>query len=445
MKLLMVSLGCDKNLVDSEKMLGALTSHGYTLTDDEQEAEIAVVNTCCFIEEAKKESIENILDVARLKEEGNLKALVVTGCMAQRYRDEILDEFPEVDSIVGTTGYDQIAEACDEALKGVRAKFMRDISEDPEALSERVITTGGFYSYLKIAEGCDKNCTYCAIPAIRGHYRSVPMEKLLTEARELAERGVEELILVAQDTTLYGQDLYGEKSLHKLLRELCKIEGFRWIRILYCYPEEIYPELIDTIAEEEKIVHYLDLPVQHASDAILKRMNRRTTQADLRTLVETLRSRIPDIVLRTTLITGFPGETEEDHEILKAFISDMKFDRLGVFTYSKEEDTPASRMKPQITKSVKLRRQKELMELQQGISLKANENRVGRVYEVMVEGRLPEEDVVLARTYGDTPQVDGYVFINTDLDLMTGQFVKVRITEASEYDLIGEIEDESAE
>ncbi|MDO4614842.1 MAG: 30S ribosomal protein S12 methylthiotransferase RimO [Lachnospiraceae bacterium] len=445
MKLLMVSLGCDKNLVDSEKMLGSLTSHGYTLTDDEQEAEIAVVNTCCFIEEAKKESIENILDVARLKQEGKLKALVVTGCMAQRYREEILEEFPEVDSIVGTTGYDQIAEACDEALKGIRAEFMRDISDDPEETGGRVITTGGFYSYLKIAEGCDKNCTYCAIPSIRGHYRSVPMEKLLKEARELAEKGVEELILVAQDTTLYGQDLYGEKSLHRLLKELCEIDGFRWIRILYCYPEEIYPELISTIASEEKIVHYLDLPIQHASDSVLKRMNRRTNQADIRRIVETLRGSIPDIVLRTTLITGFPGETEEDHEILKEFISDMKFDRLGVFTYSKEEDTPASRMKPQITKAVKLRRQKELMQLQQGISLKANEDRVGRVYEVMVEGRLPEEGVVLARTYGDTPQVDGYVFINTDLDLMTGQFVKVLITEASEYDLIGEIVDESAE
>ena len=438
-KLFFVSLGCDKNLVDSERMLAILTARGFELTDDEYEADAAVVNTCCFIEDAKKESIEKIFDLARLKEEGKLKALVAAGCMAQRYRDEILEEIPELDAIVGTTATDSIAKAVEDALKGTKSSCMRDISTDPPAAGGRIVTTGGHYAYLKIAEGCDKNCTYCAIPRFRGHYRSFPEEDLIREAETLAEGGVKELILVAQETTLYGTDRCGRKTLHELLTRLCRIEGIEWIRLLYCYPEEIYPELIETMAREEKICNYLDLPVQHASDRILRKMNRRTTEADLRQLVRTLRERIPDIVLRTTLITGFPGETEEDHRILMDFVRDLRFDRLGVFTYSKEEDTPAARMKPQVPAKVKKARYAELMSLQQGISFEKNREKVGQVFEVFVEGSIPEEGTMIGRTRGDAPQVDGYIFFHSKRDLMTGDLVRVRASSASQYDLQGDL------
>lgn len=405
MKLLMVSLGCDKNLVDSERMLGILTAHGYEVTDDEGEAEAAVVNTCCFIEEAKNESISQIFELARLKDTAKLKALVVSGCMAQRYKDEILEEIPEIDAIVGTTGLDSIAKAVDDALAGKRDAIFNDISADPDIESgSRIITTGGHFAYLKIAEGCDKRCTYCAIPDIRGHYRSYPMENLLDEAGQLADKGVKELVLVAEETTLYGTDIYGKKMLHVLLKKLCRIPGIHWIRILYCYPEEIYPELITVMAEEPKICHYLDLPIQHASNRVLKRMNRHTTKEDLIALVKRLRQQIPDIYLRTTLITGFPGETEEDHRELMDFVEDLRFDRLGVFPYSKEEGTPAEKMKPQIEKEVMDRRLDELMTLQQGISLENGRDRVGTVLECVVEGALPEEDVYVCRSYGDAPQ-----------------------------------------
>ena len=445
MKLLLISLGCDKNLVDSEKMLGALTAGGYELTDDEQEAEIAVINTCCFIEDAKKESIETIFELTPYKEAGTLKAIIVTGCMAQRYREEIEAEIPEVDAIVGTTGYDEIVAACDAALSGRHTAVVKDASTDPAMKEKRVVTTGGFFAYLKIAEGCDKHCTYCAIPKMRGSYRSFPMEELLAEARDLADRGVRELILVAQETTLYGTDLYGRKCLHELLRKLVRIEGIRWIRLLYCYPEEIYPELIDVIAEEPKICHYLDLPIQSASDTVLRRMNRKTDRQELRELILTLRERIPDIVLRTTLITGFPGETEEEHEETLRFVEEMRFDRLGVFLYSKEEGTPAERMHPQIRKYVKKRRMNEIMKLQQKISLEKNEARIGEELEAFVEGALPEEGVCVTRTYGDAPQVDGCLFLNTERTLMTGDIVRVRVTGASEYDLIGELAEEEEE
>ncbi|MCI6173180.1 MAG: 30S ribosomal protein S12 methylthiotransferase RimO [Clostridiales bacterium] len=441
MKLFMVSLGCDKNLVDSERMLSLLADHGFELTDDENEAEVAVVNTCCFIDEAKKESIDQIFELANLKKTACLRVLVAAGCMAQRYRDEILQEIPEIDATVGTTGLDGIADAVDAALRGQKNAHISDISKDPPLRpGRRVLTTGGHFAYLKIAEGCDKHCTYCAIPSFRGAYRSFPMEDLITEAEEIASRGVRELILVAQETTLYGTDLTGRPILHELLKRLCRIEGIEWIRILYCYPEDIYPELIDVMASEPKICHYLDLPIQSGSDSVLKRMNRHTTSDEIRRLVGRLRERMPDIVLRTTLITGFPGETEEEADETLAFVRDMKFDRLGVFMYSREEGTPAAQMKPQLTKAVKKRRMDAIMSLQQGISLEKNIGRKGMELDVFVEGSLPEEDglVYAGRGYGDAPQVDGFIFFTALREHVTGDFVRVRVTEASAYDLRGE-------
>ena len=439
MKLHMVSLGCDKNLVDSERMLGILSARGFVLTDEEAEAEVAVVSTCCFIDDAKKESIDRIFELARLKETGKLKVLIAAGCMAERYQDEILEEIPELDAIVGTTGIAGIAQAVESALAGTKGRFFRDISSDPSLPENtRVVTTGGHYAYLKIAEGCDKHCTYCAIPSFRGHYRSFPMESLIKEAETLAEGGVRELIIVAQETTVYGVDLYGKKMLHELLKKLCRIDGIHWIRVLYCYPEEIYPELIDVMAQEEKICHYLDLPIQHAADSVLKRMNRRTDENDLRELVTHLRSRIPDIVLRTTLITGFPGETEEEHETLMSFIRDMQFDRLGVFMYSREEGTPAAKMKMQVRAADKKKRYAEIMTAQQGISLQRHKERIGTETEVFVEGTLPEEHVTIGRSYADAPTLDGFVFFRSPKEHVSGDFVKVRITGASAYDLEGE-------
>ena len=439
MNILFISLGCDKNLVDSEVMLGLLDKKGYQIVDSEEDADIIVVNTCCFIHDAKEESIQTILEMAEYKKEGKLKALIVTGCLAQRYQQEIIDEIPEVDAVLGTTSYDHIVEAVEEALAGNGHVILEDVDALPDVKEKRLVTTGGHYAYMKIAEGCDKHCTYCIIPKLRGNYRSVPMEKLLAEAKDLADQGVKELILVAQETTVYGKDLYGEKSLHKLLRELCKISGIQWIRILYCYPEEIYDELIQTIKEENKVCHYLDLPIQHASDAVLKRMGRRTSKAQLVEIIEKLRKEIPDISLRTTLITGFPGETQEQHEELKDFVDEMEFDRLGVFTYSPEEDTPAATMTEQIPEEVKEDRQAELMELQQEIAFDLAEDMVGREVLVMIEGKVADENAYVGRTYKDAPNVDGLIFINTDEELMSGDFARVRVTGALEYDLIGEL------
>ena len=436
MNILFISLGCDKNLVDSEVMLGLLDKKGYQIVDSEEDADIIVVNTCCFIHDAKEESIQTILEMAEYKKEGKLKALIVTGCLAQRYQQEIIDEIPEVDAVLGTTSYDHIVEAVEEALAGNGHVVLEDVDALPDVKEKRLVTTGGHYAYMKIAEGCDKHCTYCIIPKLRGNYRSVPMEKLLAEAKDLADQGVKELILVAQETTVYGKDLYGEKSLHKLLRELCKISGIQWIRILYCYPEEIYDELIQTIKEENKVCHYLDLPIQHASDAVLKRMGRRTSKAQLVEIIEKLRKEIPDISLRTTLITGFPGETQEQHEELKDFVDEMEFDRLGVFTYSPEEDTPAATMTEQIPEEVKEERQAELMELQQEIAFDLAEDMVGREVLVMIEGKVADENAYVGRTYKDAPNVDGLIFINTDEELMSGDFARVRVTGALEYDLI---------
>ena len=439
MKILFISLGCDKNLVDSEVMLGMLTSKGYEITDDENEADVVVVNTCCFIGDAKEESIHNILEMAELRKAGDIKALIVTGCLAQRYKEEVQTEIPEVDAIIGTTAIDAIVETLEDVLAGQGHNHIEDINCTPVYDKSRIVTTGGHYAYLKIAEGCDKRCSYCIIPKVRGNYRSIPMESLLAEARKLVEFGAKELILVAQETTLYGKDLYGEKSLPRLLHELCKIDGLYWIRILYCYPEEITDELIETIRTEEKVCHYLDIPIQHASDNILKRMGRRTNQAELRNMIARLRERIPDICLRTTLITGFPGETQEDHEELMAFVDEMEFDRLGVFTYSAEEDTPAAEFEDQIEEEIKKDRQAEIMELQQEIAFEKAENAVGRTVLAMIEGRLPNENAYAARTYMDAPNVDGLVFVQTSRELMTGDFVKVKITGSYEYDLIGEI------
>ena len=415
------------------------------MTNDEQEADIIVINTCCFIHDAKEESIRAILEMADYKTKGNLKALIVTGCLAQRYKEEITKEIPEVDAVLGTNSQAALLDAVDEALKGKVSHVFAPLEGIPQMPGKRMITTGGFYEYLKIAEGCNKHCTYCIIPKIRGNYRSVPMETLIEQAKQLAEQGVRELILVAQETTIYGTDLYGKKSLHLLLKELCKIPGIVWIRVLYCYPEEIYPELIETIRDEKKICHYLDLPIQHASDKILKRMGRRTSKQQLIDMVSTLRREIPDIVLRTTLITGFPGETQEDHEELMEFVDQMEFDRLGVFTYSPEEDTPAATMENQIPEEVKQDRQAELMELQQEISLKRGESCVGKDYLVMIEGKVADENAYVGRTYADAPGIDGYMFINTGELLMSGDFVKAHVTGSLEYDLIGEIADEYTE
>ena len=439
MNIFFVSLGCDKNLVDSEVMLGLLDAKGYQIVDDETQADVMVINTCCFIHDAKEESIQSILDMAQYRTGGNCKALIVCGCLAERYRDEILKEIPEVDAVIGTSSYDAIAEAVEQALEGKKPQVFKDLNRLPDIRTERVVTTGGYFAHLKIAEGCDKHCTYCIIPKVRGNYRSVPMENLIRQAKELAEKGVKELILVAQETTMYGKDIYGEKSLHKLLKELCKIQGIQFIRIMYCYPEEIYDELIQTIKEEPKICHYLDLPIQHASDRILKRMGRRTSQADLRAIVAKLREEIPDICLRTTLISGFPGETQEDHEELMAFVDEMEFDRLGVFAYSPEEDTPAATMPDQIPEEVKEERRDEIMELQQEISFEKAEDMVGKSLWCMIEGKVADEYAYVARTYKDAPGVDGYLFVQTLEELMSGDFVKVKVTGADDYDLIGEL------
>ena len=445
MKILFISLGCDKNLADSEEMLGLLTAGGHEITDDETQADAIVINTCCFIKDAKEESVETILEMAEYKKTGSCHALIVTGCMAQRYQTEIIEEGPEVDAVLGTTSYGDIVKALEEAVAGNHFEEFRDIDYLPDTGSKRVLTTGGHFGYLKIAEGCDKHCTYCIIPKLRGKFRSVPMERLIAQAEDMAEQGVKELILVAQETTVYGKDLYGKKSLHILLKKLCEIRGIRWIRILYCYPEEIYDELIETIRDEKKICHYLDIPIQHASDRILKRMGRRTSKQELIDIVGKLRKEIPDIVLRTTLITGFPGETEEDHEELKEFVDEMEFDRLGVFTYSPEENTPAAEMADQVPEEVKEERRDELMELQQEISYDRGQDRIGQELLVMIEGKVADESAYIGRTYGDAPKVDGYIFVQTGELLMTGDFAKVRVTGALEYDLIGVLSDEYTE
>jgi len=438
MNVLFVSLGCDKNLVDSEMMIGMLAEKGYSFTDDETQAEAVVVNTCCFINDAKEESINTILEMAELKKSGQIKALIVAGCLAQRYQEEIQEEIEEVDAIIGTSAIDVVAQTLDEVLAGKGSNHIETLDKAPVSGKKRILTTGGHYAYLKIAEGCNKHCTYCIIPKVRGNYRSVPMETLLAEAKTLAEGGVRELILVAQETTLYGMDLYGEKILPKLLEKLSEIEELKWIRILYCYPEEITDELIETIKRLPKVCHYLDIPIQSGSDKVLKRMGRRTDTQQIGDLIVKLRKEIPDICIRTTFITGFPGETDEDHEETMVFVNEMEFDRLGVFTYSQEEDTPAAGMDDQVDDEIKATRQEEMMELQQEIAFEAADAMKGKILTVMVEGKIAEDDVYVTRTYKDAPGVDGYLFLQTDRSLMSGDFVKVKVTGSHEYDLIGE-------
>lgn len=453
MKILFVSLGCDKNLVDSEEMLGDLTQAGYEITDDEEAAEAAVINTCCFINDAKKESIETILELAQRRTDGQLHALIVTGCLAQRYSEDILREIPEVDAVIGTTAQDTLLPALEEVL--ARREDRKDSAEEkdralvrlndlrrmPRTDAKRVLTTANGYGYLRIAEGCNKHCTYCVIPSIRGSYRSVPMESVLKTAEDLAAQGVRELNLVAQETTVYGTDLYGKKMLPELLHKLAQIEGIRWIRLLYCYPEEITPELVQTIREEPKVLHYIDMPIQHASDDILKRMGRRTDRKELEDIIGLLRREIPDICIRTTLISGFPGETEKDHKTLASFVRRMKFERLGVFAYSREEGTPAAKMKEQIPAPVKRKRRKELMLLQQEIAFKKARRMKGKTVEAIIEGKIVGEDVYTARTYMDAPGVDGTLFIETRREFMSGDFVSVKITGSDQYDLVGVVAD----
>ena len=438
MKIFFVSLGCDKNLVDSEMMIGILADRGHTIIDDEKDADVVVVNTCCFILDAKQESIDTILQMAELKKTGKLQVLLVTGCLGERYREEIQSEIPQVDAILGTNSFDKIADAIDEVMEGKGQNYFTDIQAVPVHGHKRMVTTGGHYAYLKIAEGCDKHCTYCIIPKIRGNFRSVPMEVLLKEAEKLAEDGVKELILVAQETTVYGKDLYGKKCLPELLTKLAAIEGLQFIRVLYCYPEEITPELIQVIKKEPKICKYLDMPIQHASDNVLKRMGRRTNCEELRTIVTTLRREIPEICLRTTLITGFPGETRKDFAVLMDFVKEMRFDRLGVFPYSPEEGTGAAKMKKQLPSFIKNMRRNKIMKMQQTIAFEKAAETVGKTVDVLIEGKLPEDGVFVGRTYKDAPNVDGMIFVNADRELVTGDVVKVKVIDSREYDLIGE-------
>ena len=439
MKLLFISLGCDKNLVDSEYMIGMLTSHGITLTDDETQADIIIVNSCCFIGDAKEESINTILEMAEQKKTGVCKSLIVTGCLTQRYQDEVKKEIPEVDAILGTNSYDAIWEAVQSTLDHKFYENFHTLTGLPTHTTKRTVTTGGHFAYLKIAEGCNKNCTYCVIPSVRGRYRSVPMEELVDSAKELVAGGVKELILVAQETTLYGVDLYGEKSLHKLLDALNGISGLFWIRIMYCYPEEIYEELIDAMIRDKKVCHYLDMPIQHCNDEILRRMGRKTNKAELIERIEHLRKRVPDITLRTTLICGFPGETQEMHEELMQFVNDMEFDRLGAFTYSAEEGTPAAEMPDQIDEEVKKDWQADFMELQEEVIFDKNDSMKGTELYAFIEGKVADENAYVGRTYRDAPNVDGYIFVNSEEELMTGDIAKVKVTGAYEYDLIGEL------
>lgn len=435
MKVLLISLGCDKNLVDSEVMLGLLNKAGHQLTNDETEADVVVVNTCAFISDAKEESINTIIEMGELKKTGKLKKLIVAGCLSQRYKDEIMKELPEIDVIIGATNYDKIVEA----IGTDEESIIDDINYTPRPIAERIVTTNASMAYFKIAEGCNKLCTYCIIPHIRGRYRSMPMDSLIASAEKLASDGIKELVLVAQETTLYGVDLYGEKKLPELLTKLSEIEGIEWIRLLYCYPEEITDELIEVMATNPKICHYVDIPIQHSENAILKRMGRRTSREDIVELVGRLRTAMPDIAIRTTLISGFPGETQELHDGLVDFVDECEFDRLGVFAYSPEEGTQAAEYEDQVDGELATKWRDEIMELQQEISYEKNQQMIGSTQKVLIEGYLVDDDVYVGRTYRDAPGVDGIVFVSAPYELISGSFVDVKITEANEYDLTGVI------
>lgn len=448
-KINFTSLGCDKNRVDSEVMVGILKKSGFEITPNENDADVVVVNTCCFIKDALDESIETILELAQLKKE-KCKGLIVTGCLGERYQDEFFDELPEVDAVIGTGAYEEIATVANDILKGQsKRKYIKDIhskmNEDNAKL--RILSTSHYYAYLKISEGCDNNCTYCVIPKLRGKHRSRTIESLVEEATILADGGVKELVLVAQDTSIYGRDLYGSPVLHKLLEELTKINGIHWIRILYCYPETLTQETINIMSQNPKICHYIDMPIQHGSDTVLKRMGRNTNSQEIREKIQALRSAMPDIAIRTTVITGFPAETNEEFEELKSFINEMKFERLGAFSYSNEDGTPSSKMKNQIEDDVKESRRDEILKLQKDIAFQVCKEQIGNEIEVLVEGKLPDDNIYCGRSSKDSPDIDGIVFLSNSEkfsyagmeEVISGEFVKVKITDALDYDLIGEI------
>lgn len=441
-KISFVSLGCDKNLIDSEIMLGLIDEDGYTITYDDSEADIIIINSCGFIMDANQEAIDKVLEMADYKKEGHCKALIVTGCMAQRYKDEIFEALPEVDAVVGTGDFESIGDVIKRLLEGekqVKLVTNKEHLLNPDNSYKRIITTTGGFSYLKIAEGCDNHCTYCTIPSLRGHYRSRTIDSLVKEAEILASKGVRELILIAQDTSLYGSDIYGKKSLPELLRKLSQIEDIKWLRILYCYPENITDELIDEMASNPKVLHYLDMPIQHSEDRILKLMGRRSTNAGLKKIIGKMREKMPDMCIRTTLITGFPSETQEEFKAQCDFIKEIKFDRLGVFTYSPEDGTPAARMDNQIDEDVKAERKDYLLQVQKGVSANICQQYVGKILEVIVEGKIEDDDnVYCGRSYRDCYEIDGFVFFKSECELLAGDFYKIKITEAGDYDLIGE-------
>lgn len=435
-KVSMASLGCSKNLIDSEQMLGLLEQSGYEIVENEEDADILIVNTCTFIESAKMESIECILELAQYKKTGHCKYLIVTGCLAQRYKEQILSELPEVDAVIGTNEYDKIADVI-RSLDEEQEKRLFCAETPLLCETSRLRSTPGYTAYLKIAEGCDNHCTYCVIPSIRGRYRSRRMEDIISEAKELAADGVKELVVIAQDTTRYGKDLYGEYRLAELLRELCHIDNIEWVRVHYCYPEIVTDKLIDVFAEESKLCNYFDIPVQHCSDGILKRMGRRTSKKQITELIAQIRHRLPDAVIRTSLIVGFPGETEEEFEELRQFVEETKFDRLGVFAYSREEDTPAYDMDNQIDEEEKERRRELLMMVQSEISQQLNEDKIGKTVRVLVEGKDEIIKSYYGRTYADSIEIDGKVFFKSDKPLKEGDFASVKIEQVLEYDLFG--------
>ena len=445
-KIAFVSLGCDKNSIDSEIMLALLTEHGYEITKNDEEADVIIINTCAFIQDAKEESINTIIEMGQYKEEGKCQAIVVTGCLAQRYSKEILEELPEADAVVGTGSYEEIVKVVNEVLQRPKTKktSILPLEQRPLGYMKRQIITPGYFEYLKIAEGCDNHCTYCIIPKLRGRYRSRLKEDILKEAQDLADQGVKELMIVAQDITKYGIDLYENYYLPELLKDLCKVDGIEWIRLLYCYPEDVSDALIKVMKEEPKILHYIDIPIQHCSDRMLRQMARKHSKELLTTLLKKLRREIPDIAIRTTLITGFPGETQEEFEEMMAFVKESRFDRLGVFQYSQEEDTPAAARDDQIDEEIKQERFDQLMLLQKSISEEISNEMIGRKLTVLIEGRLPEEEedginVYEARSYRDAPDIDGFVFVSSSKELRSGDFVECEIIGAYEYDLIGEM------
>lgn len=440
----MASLGCDKNTADSEKMLSILSHRGYMLVNAPEEADAAVVNTCCFIQSATEESIQQLLDLAEYKKD-RLQYLIAVGCMAERFKDDMKKNLPEVDALIGTAGLGQIADVLDDLRGGKKdVDVFEDINKkfEDQGPVERVITEHPYMEYLKIAEGCDKRCTYCAIPYFKGKYRSVPMERILLEARGLVRNGVKELILVAQETTCYGVDLYGEKRLPQLLQALGRIEGLEWIRLLYCYPEAIDDELIAEMASNPKVLHYVDMPIQHTEDSVLKRMGRRIDHKGIIDVVAKMRAVMPDIAIRSTIITGFPGETQEDHANLMETLASLKLDHVGAFTYSREEGTPAFDFPDQVEEEMKESYRDDIMELQAEISNEHNENLVGKELDVLIEGYLPDDGVYMGRTYRDAPEVDSFVWVKADRELMSGSIVPVQITDHNEYDLFADLVEE---